>query len=39
MEHLSTTLVSVLDNAIINIVAGLLVSAMVFLWRAIRRSS
>ena len=39
MDHLTITIASVVDNAIINIAAGLLVSAALSLWRAIRRSS
>ena len=39
MEHLTTAIKSVLDNVVINIVAGLLASATVALWRAFRRNS
>jgi len=38
MGHLTTTFASVLDNVVVNLVAGLLASGLVYLWRAIRRT-
>ena len=35
MDQLAVRLSSIVDNAIINIAAGVLVSAIVWIWRAI----